>query len=289
MLKLLSDLFSREFMRNAILVGGLVSVCAALLGVTLVLKRYSMIGDGLSHVGFGTLSIATSLQMIFPVFAGAISPMVVSLPVVVISAVLLLRLSTNSSIKGDAAIAIVSSSALAIGIIAASLTSGMNVDVMNYLFGSILSISNSDIVLSIIVAIIVIGLFLIFYNRIFAITFDEDFAKATGTRASAYNTLLAILTALVIVVGMRIMGAMLISCLIIFPALTSMRIFKSFLSVTICSAIVSLVCFLVGMVISFSSLSTPTGASIVVVNLICFLLFWFVGFLQRHFSKKQVA
>lgn len=288
MLTLLSDLFSHQFMCDAILVGGLVSVCAALLGVTLVLKRYSMIGDGLSHVGFGTLSIATALQMAFPALIGSLSPMVISLPVVVISAILLLRLSTNSSIKGDAAIAIVSSSALAIGIIAAALTSGMNVDVMNYLFGSILSISDSDIILSIAVAIIVIGLFLIFYNRIFAITFDEDFARATGTHAKTYNTLLAVLTALVIVVGMRIMGAMLISCLIIFPALTSMRIFKSFLSVTVSSAIVSLVCFLFGMVISYA-FDLPTGASIVVVNLACFLLFWIIGFFLRRFSKKQTA
>lgn len=283
MIQLLQQAFSYPFMVRALLVGGLVSLCASLLGVTLVLKRYSMIGDGLSHVGFGTLSIAMALQMVFPALAKINSPLLLSLPVVVLAAILMLRVSTNSSIKGDAAIAIVSSSALAIGIVAASLTSGMNVDVMNYLFGSILSITSSDIILSCLVAGLVLGLFILFFNKIFAITFDENFARATGTNTGFYNTLLAVLTALVIVVGMRIMGAMLISCLIIFPALTSMRVFKSFRAVMVCSAIVSLLCFFTGMLLSFGVSTLPSGATIVVVNLVVFLIFGAVGWLQRRF------
>lgn len=279
--------FSYQFMKDALIVGVAVSLCSALLGVILVLKRYSMIGDGLSHVGFGTLSIATSLQMAFPLFLASVSPMVISIPIVVISAILLLRLSTNSSIKGDAAIAIVSSSALAIGIIASSLSSGFNVDVMNYLFGSILSVATSDVYLALLVAILVIGLFVLFYNRIFSITFDEDFAKATGTHVGFYNTLIAILIALVIVVGMNLMGAMLISCLIIFPALTSMRIFKTFFSVTICSAILSVSCFVSGLLLSFKYDFLPSGATVVVVNLFFFLLFWAIGFIRKQITTKS--
>lgn len=282
MIEFFRQVFSYSFMTRALLVGGLVSLCAALLGVTLVLKRYSMIGDGLSHVGFGSLSVALALQMAVPAFAGLSSPLLVSMPVVVVAAVLLLRLSNNSGVNGDAAIAIVSSSALAIGIIAASLTSGMNIDVMNYLFGSILSITTSDIYLSCFVAVLVLGLFLVFYNKIFAVTFDETFAKATGTNAGTYNTLLAVLTALVIVVGMRIMGAMLISCLLIFPALTSMRIFKSFRAVVISSAVVSLGCFFTGMMLSFGIPTLPSGGAVVVVNLGAFLMFSLVGAVRRR-------
>ncbi|MDL2323693.1 metal ABC transporter permease [Ruminococcaceae bacterium OttesenSCG-928-A16] len=281
----LRQVFAYPFMVRALVVGGIVALCAALLGVTLVLKRYSMIGDGLSHVGFGTLSIAMALQMVFPAFANIHSPLLLSLPIVVVAAVLLLRLSANSSIKGDAAIAIVSSSALAIGIIAASLTAGMNIDVMNFLFGSILSITGTDVVLSCLVAVLVLGLYIVFFNKIFAITFDENFAKATGTNAGTYNTLLAVLTALVIVVGMRIMGAMLISCLIIFPAITSMRIFKSFKAVVVCSAGVSLFCFFTGMLLSFGIPTLPSGATIVVVNLAVFLVFSAMGLLLRHRAK----
>ena len=219
MLDLLRDLFSYSFMLRAVIVGVLVSLCAALLGVSLVLKRYSMIGDGLSHVGFGALSVAVA--------AGA-APLAVSVPVVVAAAFLLLRISESSSIRGDSAIALISSASLAAGVIVTSLTTGMNVDVYGYLFGSILAMSEGDVLLSIVLSVIVICLFVLFYNKIFAITFDESFARATGTNTRFYSMLIALLTALTIVVGMRVMGAMLISSLIIFPALTSMRVCRSF-------------------------------------------------------------
>lgn len=277
---LLRGMFSHAFMVRALVVGGLVSLCAALLGVSLVLKRYSMIGDGLSHVAFGTLALALAFEMLLG--ARLPSPLIVSLPVVMLAAVGLLRLSENSRIKGDAAIALLSSSALAIGVIAVSLTTGMNVDVYNYLFGSILATTNADVILAIGMAVVVGGLFIVYYNKLFAVTFDETFARATGTRASAYNMLLALLCAVVIVVGMRIMGAMLISCLIIFPALTAMRVFKSFKRVVVCAAVVSLVCFFVGMLLSYGVGTLPSGATIVVVNLAAFLLFSAVGLVLRR-------
>ncbi len=260
---MLSELFSYGFIVRALIVGTLVALCAALLGVSLVLKRYSMIGDGLSHVGFGALSVALALN---------VAPLEVSLPVVAVAAFLLLRLSERSVVKGDAAIALVSSSAIAIGIIVVSMTTGMNVDVYNYMFGSILAMSDSDVYLSVGVSIAVLALYIVFYNRIFAVTFDESFAKATGIRAGRYNMLIALLTALVIVVGMRMMGAMLISSLIIFPALTAMRVLRSFKSVVICAAVLSVVCFVIGIAISFAW-SVPVGAGIVVVNLAAFLIF----------------
>jgi ABC-type Mn2+/Zn2+ transport systems, permease components len=263
MLELFSELFSYSFIVRALIVGTLVALCAALLGVSLVLKRFSMIGDGLSHVGFGALSVSLALGF---------APLQVSLPVVTLTAFLLLRISERSTIKGDAAIALISSSAIAIGVIVVSLTTGMNVDVYNYMFGSILAMSESDVVLSIGVSAVVLALFLLFYNKIFAVTFDESFAKATGIKAGRYNMLIALLTALTIVVGMRMMGAMLISSLIIFPALTSMRIFKSFRSVVISSAILSVACFFIGIFISFVW-SVPVGSGIVAVNLCAFCIF----------------
>ncbi len=267
MLQLINELLSYSFIVRAIIVGGMVSLCAALLGVSLVLKRYSMIGDGLSHVGFGALSVAMAMNM---------APLQVSIPVVVAAAFLLLRISESSKIKGDAAIALISSSSLAIGIIVTSVTSGMNTDVCNYMFGSILAMSKSDVYLSVTLSIIVLTLFILFYNKIFAVTFDESFAKATGTRADIYNMLIAFLTALTIVIGMRIMGTMLISSLIIFPALTSMRVFKSFKSVVVSSAVISSVCFLIGIAASFA-FSLPAGASIVAVNIINFGAFSAIG------------
>ena len=263
MLATLSEIFSYSFIVRALIVGTLVALCAALLGVSLVLKRYSMIGDGLSHVGFGALSVSLALGL---------APLEVSLPVVTVAAFLLLRLSERSHIKGDAAIALISSSAIAVGIIVVSLTTGMNVDVYNYMFGSILAMSESDVILSVAVSAVVLALYLVFYNKIFAVTFDESFAKATGTRAGRYNMLIALLTALIIVVGMRMMGALLISSLIIFPALTAMRLFKSFRSVVICAAVLSVVCYFIGILISFIW-SVPVGAGIVVVNLAAFCVF----------------
>lgn len=271
MLNVLKELISYPFIVRALIVGVLVALCAALLGVSLVLKRYSMIGDGLSHVGFGTLAISMALGL---------APLEVSIPLVLLAAFLLLRVSENSKIKGDAAIAIISSSALAIGVIIISMTKGMNADVCNYMFGSVLAVKTNDLYLSIGVAVIVLVLYIIFYNKIFAVTFDESFAKATGTKTGRYNMLIAFLTALTIVVGMRIMGAMLISSLIIFPALTSMRVFKSFKNVVICSAVLSIVCFFWGIVLSYI-FNMPAGASVVVVNLAAFCLFSAAGFARK--------
>ncbi len=270
MFELLSEMFSYTFLVRAVVVGLLVSLCAALLGVSLVLKRYSMIGDGLSHVGFGSLAIATALNA---------APLLVSIPVVVLTAFLLLRISENGKIKGDAAIALISTSSLAIGVVVVSVTTGMNTDVCNYMFGSILAMSKDDVTLSIMLSTVVLLLFVLFYNKIFAVTFDETFAQATGTKTQVYNMLIAFLTAITIVLGMRMMGALLISSLVIFPALTSMRVCKKFKTVTLCAAIVSVVCFFVGVVASYLY-ATPTGASVVIVNILAFGLFWLVHFLK---------
>lgn len=262
-MNVLSEMLSYPFMVRALFGGMLVSLCASLLGVSLVLKRYSMIGDGLSHVSFGALSIALAMGW---------SPLKVSIPVVVLAAFFLLRITENSRIKSDAAIAMISASSLAIGIIVTSLTTGMTTDVSSYMFGSILAMTKEDVMLSAVLCIIVLGLFVLCYNQVFAVTFDENFAKATGVNVGAYNMIISVLTAVTIVLGMRMMGAMLISSLVIFPCLTSMRVFKSFTSVVVSSGILSLVCFLLGMMASYQ-FSTPAGASVVVVNLIAFGLF----------------
>lgn len=267
MLDMLLDMFSYQFMIRATIVGLLVSLCAALLGVSLVLKRYSMIGDGLSHVGFGALAIASALNM---------APMAVAIPVVVVAAFLLLRLSSNGKLKGDALIAMISTGSLAVGVIVLSLSTGMTSDVNNYLFGSVLAMSESDVWLSVGLAVVVLVLFVIYYRRIFAVTFDESFARATGERVDAVNMLLALLTALTIVLGMRVMGAMLISSLIIFPALTAMRVCRSFLRVIVCAAVVAVSCFFIGLCASYL-LAIPAGASVVVANIVMFLVFSLIG------------
>ncbi|MDR3277793.1 MAG: metal ABC transporter permease [Oscillospiraceae bacterium] len=264
MLEILTEMFSYTFLIRAVVVGLLVSLCAALLGVSLVLKRYSMMGDGLSHVGFGTLAIATAMNA---------APLTVSIPIVVLAAFLLLRISESSLIRGDAAIALISTGSLAIGVVVISLTTGLNTDVCNYLFGSILAMSKADVNLSLALAVVVLTLFALFYNKIFAVTFDETFAQATGTKTGLYNMLIAFLTAITIVLGMRMMGALLISSLTIFPALTSMRLCKKFKTVTVCSAFVSVICFFIGVTASYLY-ATPTGASVVIVNIAAFLLFW---------------
>ncbi|MDR2435421.1 MAG: metal ABC transporter permease [Treponema sp.] len=279
MIDVLKEMFGYTFLARAVLVGSMVSVCAALLGVSLVLKRYSMIGDGLSHVGFGALALATALNA---------APLTVAIPVVVAAAFLLLRVSENSKIKGDAAIALISTGSLAVGVVIISRTTGMNTDVCNYLFGSILAMNKTDVYLSTGLSAAVLILFITFYNKLFAITFDETFAKASGIKTGLYNMLIALLTALTIVLGMRMMGAMLISSLIIFPALSSMRIFKKFKSVTVCSALISIGCFFVGVVISYIY-ATPTGASVVMINIIVFVLFWLAGNFRRPFPASVCA
>ncbi|CEO31489.1 metal ABC transporter permease [Paraclostridium sordellii] len=262
MINVVSEMMSYPFIVRAVIVGILVSLCSSLLGVSLVLKKYSMIGEGLSHVSFGAIAIAVALGF---------SPLKLSIPIVIIVAFLLLRIKESSKIKGDSAIALISSSSLAIGVISIAITTGMNTDVCNYMFGSILAMSKNDVYLSVVLSIIVIFLFTIYYNKIFAITFDENFTKSTGINVNFYNMIIAILTAITIVLGMRMMGAMLISSLIIFPSIISMKIFKSFKSVVMSSGIVSILSFCIGMIISYK-FSTPTGASIVVVNIIIFIL-----------------
>lgn len=277
MIDMFFEMLSYPFMVRAFVVGILVSLCSALLGVSLVLKRYSMIGDGLSHVGFGALAAAAALNA---------APLAVAIPVVVVSAILLLRVSGSSKIKGDAAIALISTSALAIGIMVISMTTGMNTDVYNYMFGSILAMSSQDVEMSVLLSAAVLILYIFFYHKIFAITFDETFAQATGVRAGLYNTLIAVLTAVTIVLGMRMMGTLLISSLIIFPALTSMRVCRTFYSVTVSSAVVSVVCFCIGITVSYF-FAAPAGASVVIVNLLMLGIYAIAGALnnQCFYSK----
>ena len=242
---MISEMFAHGFIQRAFIGGVLVSLCAALLGVSLVLKRYSMIGDGLSHVSFGALSIAIALGF---------APIKFSIPIVIIAAFFLLRLAENGKMKSDAAIAMVSASSLAIGVIVTSLTTGLSTDVCSYMFGSILAMSKDDVIFSVVLSVVVLIMFGFCYHRIFAVTFDESFS-----------------------------GAMLISSLIIFPALTSMRVFKSFLSVTICSAILAVINFTAGLLCSYA-FSIPAGASVVVANLCMFIIFCIIGnlaFLKR--------
>ncbi len=255
------ELFSYSFLQKALIVGTLVSLCSALLGVSLVLKRYSMIGDGLSHIAFGALAISAALNA---------TPMLFSVPIVILAAIILLRISHNSKFNGDSAIAVIATSSLAVGVFIVS-KSGSNTDLSNYLFGSILSISRFDTYLCVILSVIVILLFCLFYHKIFAVTFDEAFAKATGIPVSFLNTLIAILTALTIVVGMRLMGTLLISSLIIFSPVSAMRICKTFKGVIILSALLSMFNFILGLTYSYI-FSSPTGATIVIVSLITLIV-----------------
>ena len=267
---MISEMFAHGFIQRAFIGGVLVSLCAALLGVSLVLKRYSMIGDGLSHVSFGALSIAIALGF---------APIKFSIPIVIIAAFFLLRLAENGKMKSDAAIAMVSASSLAIGVIVTSLTTGLSTDVCSYMFGSILAMSKDDVIFSVVLSVVVLIMFGFCYHR----TFDESFSKATGVKVGMYNTLISIFTAVTVVLGIKMMGAMLISSLIIFPALTSMRVFKSFLSVTICSAILAVINFTAGLLCSYA-FSIPAGASVVVANLCMFIIFCIIGnlaFLKR--------
>lgn len=261
----------------AIIVGVVVALCSSLLGVTLVLKRFSLIGDGLSHVAFGAFSVATILSIV--------SEMAFVLPVTVVCAVLLLRAGQNAKIKGDAAVAMISVGALAVGYLLMNLfpsSSSVSGDVCTSLFGSvaILTISKTDLWLSISLSIAVILIFILFYNKIFAVTFDENFAQATGVRANLYNLLIAVVVAVIIVLAMNLVGSLLVSALIIFPALSAMRVFKTFLSVTICSAILSVVCTLLGMLFSII-FSIPIGPTIVVTDILVFGVFALTGTIVR--------
>ena len=271
----LSEMFSLSFMVYALIAGVLVSVCSSLLGVTLVLKRYSMIGDGLSHVAFGSLAVATAMSM---------APLKLTIPVVILSAFILLRLSEKGKMKGDALTAMISTGALAIGYLAVSLSSGMNIDVNNYLFGSILTLTAGDVWLSVILALVVIPVYILLYHRIFSVTFDGTFAKATGIRTGLYDSVFAILTALTVVLGMRFMGTLLISALIVFPPLTAMRTQKSFKGVVVCSAILPVISFVSGLILSYY-LDTPPGASIVCISIVIFAVFAITGAVKKQVCK----
>ena len=263
-------MFSPEFFTSIVLpalIGGIaVTICASLLGVTLVLKKYSMIGDGLSHIGYGALSVAAVMNL---------APLKVALPVVIIAAFILLRLGSDSRLNGDSAIALFSTTALAVGILVSS-KAGLTNDVSHYMFGSILAMSRSDVILSVVLSVVVILAFLLLYNRIFSVTFDENFARATGVRSGIYNMIFAVLTAVTVVLGMMMMGSLLISSLIVIPALTAMRICKSFRGVVLVSGVISVISFLLGMFIALA-FNTAPGASIVVVNVFFFIIFSFAG------------
>ncbi len=277
MIDTLIQYFQFSFVQYAFIVGVLISLCSSLLGVTLVLKRFSFIGDGLSHVAFGAISIAAVLNLSNNMF--------LVLPITIISAILLLRTGKNTKIHGDAAIAMISVSALALGYLIMNIFStsaNITGDVCTTLFGStsILTLRKSEVWLCVVLSILVIGAFIIFYNKIFAVTFDENFAQAIGTHASIYNLVIAVIIAIIIVLAMNLVGSLLISALVIFPALSAMRIFKSFKSVTICSACFSVICSVIGLLISILA-GTPVGSTIVATDLVVFLICTIVGKIKR--------
>lgn len=269
--------FSYPFVWYALIVGLLIALCSSLLGVTLVLKRFSYIGDGLSHVAFGAMAVAG--------IAGLTNDMYVVLPITVISAVLLLRTGQDAKINGDAAIAMISVGALAIGYLLMNLfpsSANISGDVCTTLFGStsILTLKETDVIVCIIMSVIVITAFLLFYHKIFAVTFDESFMKAAGVKADVYNLIIAVITAIIIVLAMNLVGSLLISALVIFPALSAMRVFRSFRSVVICSACVSVFCAGAGIFISIMC-GTPVGSTIVVGDIAVFLVFWLASFVRK--------
>lgn len=275
--EILGDYFSYQFVWFALIVGVLIALCSSLFGVVLVLKRFSFIGDGLSHVAFGALAIATVI--------GITDNMLIVLPVTVVCAVLLLKTGQNTKIKGDAAIAMVSAGALALGYLIMSLFSAsgnVSGDVCSTLFGSfsIITLATYEVIICIVLSVAVIGLFILFYNRIFAVTFDESFARASGTKSSLYNLFIAIITAVIIVLAMNLVGSLLISALLIFPALSAMRIARTFKSVVICSSIISVFCAIVG-IISAILLSTPVGPTVVAADIAAFLICYLLSKIRK--------
>lgn len=264
------EMFSYPFITRAFIVGIIISLCASLIGVSLVLRKNSMIGDGLSHVAFGAFALA----IVF-----GIAPLEFSIPIVIIASLSILKINSGK-LNGDAKIALISASSLALGTFIISVVKGVNTDINNYLFGSILSIDNKDLIISITLGIIVTITYIISYNKIFAITFDEQFAKGIGINTDFYNTLFAILCSITVVLGMRLMGSLLISSLIIFPAISSMLIFKNFKQVVISSTIISIITFTLGIITSYI-LEVPTGATIVIANLIILILFKIISKIKR--------
>lgn len=264
---LLAEMFSYSFMTRGFIVGFIISLCAALLGGPLVLKRYSMIGDGLSHVSFGAMAVATAMSW---------APLTLAIPLVILASVALLNLSEKGSLRGDAFLGLISTGSMAIGVAAMSLTKGMNIDVTNYMFGSILSMTQGDVYLSLVLGTLIILSFVFFYQEIFSVTFDESFARVSGGPYKLYKMLLAVLSAITIVLGMRMMGAMLISSLILFPAFSAMQVFGRFRELVIFSALLGIVSFVVGMVLSYIY-GLPPGASIVLINMGFFIILYLVG------------
>ena len=261
------------FVRYALVVGVLIALCSSLLGVTLVLKRFSYIGDGLSHVAFGAMAVAGVLQIT--------DEMPLVMVITIISAVMLLSTGQNTKIKGDAAVAMISVGALAVGYLLMNIfstSSNLSGDVCSTLFGStsILTLSPTEVWLSVGMSVLVVAIFVLFYNKIFAVTFDENFARAAGTKAGLYNLLIAIVVAVIIVLAMNLVGSLLISALVIFPALSAMRMFKSFRGVTICAAMISVFCALIGILVSILA-GTPVGSTIVAVQIAAFGLSWLAG------------
>ena len=266
-----------SLVRYALIVGVLIALCSSLLGVTLVLKRFSFIGDGLSHVAFGAMAVARILHLT--------NDMLFVMPATILCAVLLLRTGQNTKIKGDAAIAMISVGALAVGYLLLNLfsaSSNLSGDVCSTLFGStsIMTLTKAEVWLCAILSVVVVVIFVLFYNRIFAVTFDEDFARAAGTRVEAYNLLIAVVIAVIIVLAMNLVGSLLISALIIFPAMSAMRVFRSFRSVTICSAVLSVCCALTGILISIVG-DTPVGSTIVAVDIGAFLVFCVISKVRK--------
>lgn len=264
---------SYPLVRYAIIVGVLIALCSSLLGVTLVLKRYSFIGDGLSHVAFGAMAIASVFSLT--------DKMILILPITIISAILLLRTGQNAKIKGDAAVAMISVGALAFGYLIMNIfptSSNLTGDVCSTLFGSmsILTLTKGEVTLCAILSVLVVIIFVAFYNKIFAVTFDENFSKATGVKADTYNLLLAIVIAVIIVLAMNLVGSLLISALVIFPALSAMRMYKSFKAVTVCSVVLSVICALAGLVVSILA-GTPVGSTIVAADVLAFVICSFIG------------
>lgn len=265
--------FQYPFVRYALIVGVLIALCSSLLGVTLVLKRFSFIGDGLSHVAFGAMAVASVLNFT--------NNMIFILPVTVICAVLLLRTGQNTKIKGDAAIAMISVGALAIGYLLMNLfATGPNLsgDVCSTLFGStsILTLARGQVVLCSILSVAVVVIFVTFYHKIFCVTFDETFAKATGMKTDFYNLLIAIITAVIIVLAMNLVGSLLISALVIFPALSAMRVYKTFFGVTVCSVVLSVICAVIGILLSILA-GTPVGSTIVATDMVAFMASCAIG------------
>lgn len=256
------EMWQYQFMVKALVVGVVLAVTAGLIGVSLVLRRKAMIGDGLSHVGFGAFAIATVI---------GVMPLQFALPIVILAAILILQVNQKSKVDADALIAMLSAGALAVGTLVISVVKGVNTDINNYLFGSILALDDLDVVVGVIFSIVVILFFIVKYHEIFAMTFDENFAKSIGLKTERLNTIFATLCAVIVVLGMRLVGALLISSLIIFPTVTAMQVVKSFKAVVFSSVVVSVFCMVMGIIFSYF-VATPTGATIVIFNVMAFLL-----------------